>query len=249
MGALHEGHLSLIKKSKDDGHLTLCTIFVNPAQFNQSNDFEKYPRLPEIDLALLANVDCDAVFMPDVKEIYGNTIEVKIHDFGTITHSLEGTHRPGHFDGVITIVKKLFELSHADHAYFGQKDYQQCLVVQKLISFYQLPVKLHIIPTKRESNGLAMSSRNLRLNEQQRNDAAVIYLALQYIKQNIQQIQLQKLIGEATQLINYKLKTEYLIIADADTLSPIVEYNSEQKTVILVAAWCGDVRLIDNLVI
>lgn len=233
----------------DDGHLTICSIFVNPSQFNQSSDFELYPRIPELDLQLLAVNGCDVLFMPDVTEIYGNRIEVQKHDFGAITHSLEGVQRPGHFDGVIAIVKKLFELSYADHAYFGQKDYQQCMVVSKLITHYNLPVELHIIPTTREKTGLAMSSRNLRLNEQQQKDAVVIYQAMQFINQHIYSIAIPKLLEEATQMINHKLKTEYLVIADAETLQPVTEYNIQTKVVVLVAAWCGDVRLIDNLVI
>jgi pantoate--beta-alanine ligase len=249
MGALHDGHLSLIKKSMDDGHLTICSIFVNPSQFNQSSDFELYPRIPELDLQLLSKHGCDVVFMPDVTEIYTNGIVVQKHDFGAITHSLEGVERPGHFDGVITIVKKLFELSDADHAYFGQKDYQQCMVVNKLITHYKLPVVLHIIPTTREKSGLAMSSRNLRLNEKQQNDAVVIFQAMQFINQHITLMEIPKLLDEAVRMINQKLKTEYLVIADAESLQPVSEYNIHSKVVVLVAAWCGDVRLIDNLVI
>jgi pantoate--beta-alanine ligase len=249
MGALHNGHISLINASKADNQVTVCSIFVNPTQFNQKEDFDKYPRLIEEDIRLLEASGCDALFIPEVNEMYAPKSEVLNYHFSHITHSLEGTFRPGHFDGVITIVKKLFDAVNPDNAYFGQKDFQQCMVIKELISHFNLNINLKIIPTLRESDGLAMSSRNLRLSPSERKQAIAIYQACNFIKEHIKIYSAEELQSKAKSIVNKELKLEYLELCDADTLEPVIDIANHNQVVALAAAWCGNVRLIDNMII
>jgi pantoate--beta-alanine ligase len=250
MGALHQGHTSLISASKSDGHYTIASVFINPTQFNSSSDFDKYPRVPERDLQLLYEANCDVVFMPTTEEMYEPNETTSKVDYGIITHSLEGAFRPGHFDGVVAIVKKLFETTQPDVAYFGLKDYQQCMVIKKMVEHHALQVCLKFMPTIREKSGLAMSSRNSRLNHAQLARATSISKILHHIAGYIEKHAasgVDSIIEESTLKLNAELKTEYIAIRLADTFEAVHTIQSGQRYVVLVAAWCDDVRLIDNI--
>jgi pantoate--beta-alanine ligase len=251
MGALHSGHISLITQSKNEHECTVASIFVNPTQFNNKEDFDTYPRLIEQDLLMLHDAACDAVFLPTTHEMFGtDTATATPIVFGPFMHSFEGAHRPGHFDGVVAIVKRLFECVQPDVAYFGQKDYQQCMVVQALVKHYKLPVRISTLQTIRESDGLAMSSRNLRLSAGQRQQATAIYSALLLISNGIKTKQnLPDLLASAQNIIHGAgLKTEYLAVCNAQNLEPATQ-TAPNNCVILCAAWCGSIRLIDNMLV
>lgn len=252
MGALHDGHLSLLKTSKFKNHISVCSIFVNPTQFNNSEDLEKYPRPIENDIKLLIENGCDVLFLPEVSEMYSKNELTNAEDFGIITNSLEGKYRSGHFDGVINIVKKLFEIIEPENAYFGQKDYQQCMVIEYLIKKNNFNIQLHICPTLREQDGLAMSSRNVRLNTEERKVAFIIPKTLLYIKENIRKQPFPEILLIAQNRITLSsnlLKIEYLEIVDAKSIKPLTSINETKNAIALIAAWCGNVRLIDNIIL
>ncbi len=251
MGALHSGHISLINTSKQNNQLTICSIFVNPTQFNNTDDLAKYPRTIENDIKLLIENNCDVLFYPEVSEMYVDDEQTNVEDYGFIVETLEGRFRPGHFNGVITIVKKLFDVVEPTNAYFGQKDYQQCAVVNQLIIKNNLSVKLNICSTLREVDGLAMSSRNARLTIEEREAAAIIFQTLFQIKKSFNTYSIDELTTKSiTQLHSSPLiKVEYLEIANPTTLKPLVDKDERTKAVALIAAWCGNVRLIDNLLL
>lgn len=251
MGALHEGHLSLIEESRKENSITVCSIFVNPTQFNDSNDFKKYPVTIESDIQKLTERGTDILFLPSVEEMYPDGTDAREHyDLGSLETMLEGRYRPGHFQGVCAVVDRLFKIVEPDKAYFGQKDYQQCMVIKKLIQLKSLPVEIVIHPTVRESNGLAMSSRNLRLGEDEKEQAAVLYKALSFIKNNKTKLPPEELQKEAERtILNAGFdKIDYVDIRDAATLQPIQNLN-HNDAVALVAAFIGSVRLIDNLLL
>ncbi|MCX6187642.1 MAG: pantoate--beta-alanine ligase [Bacteroidetes bacterium] len=249
MGALHQGHISLIKQSKKLCEITICSIFVNPTQFNNPSDLENYPRLLENDMKLLLENGCDVLFHPNVAQIYPDGLLKNEEDYGQVVRVFEGLHRPGHFDGVITVVASLFDIVKPNKSFFGQKDYQQCMVVAELIKRKFPQIELNICPILREESGLALSSRNLRLNETEKISALLIYKALNHIKVNYSPKDLRKLIEEAKQIIatSSLLSIEYLDIVNANNLEPIG--NSITKVVALAAVHCGDVRLIDNILL
>ena len=252
MGALHQGHLSLIHKSKAETNITICSIFVNPTQFNNHSDLEKYPRTTTADMKLLANAKCDVLFMPNVMEMYPNSQLKNTEDYGEITKVLEGEKRPGHFDGVITIVSRLFEIIEPHQTYFGQKDYQQCLVVQELVNRHFPKIKLNIEATVRQTDGLALSSRNTRLNEIQQKEALAISKSLFYIKENWGNDSVENLIASAEKIIESQksLKIEYFKICNKTNLTALNGNSKNYKeAVILTAVFCGDIRLIDNLIV
>ncbi|HRI21658.1 MAG TPA: pantoate--beta-alanine ligase [Panacibacter sp.] len=252
MGALHSGHLSLINKSRTGGNITVSSIFVNPTQFNDKKDYDKYPVTIENDILLLNKVHTDILFLPSVTEIYPNGLTpAKEYNLGYLEKILEGFYRPGHFQGVCRVVHRLLEIIQPDDLYMGQKDYQQCLVVQKLIDTYQLQTRLHIIATEREDNGLAMSSRNLRLSGPAKEKATAIYKTLNFIKQHISTLSLNELKETAASMIinGGFQKLDYVEICDAKTLMPVKEFNDKTKFVALAAAFIDDVRLIDNLLL
>jgi pantoate--beta-alanine ligase len=247
MGALHQGHLSLVHTSKDENDLTVCSIFINPAQFNNEEDFKHYPVTIEKDIELLIQSGCDISFYPLPHQIYPATYQKKIFDLGKIETILEGQYRPGHFQGVCQVMDRLLEIIQPDKIYMGQKDYQQCMIVQKLLQLikrekeYQLIVK----PTIREADGLAMSSRNLRLSQEDRLKATALYHALNYIKNNLGQQPLKTLQKNAKEnLEKAGFSVDYVAIADAKTLEPASGHSNE--LVALVAANINDIRLIDN---
>lgn len=251
MGALHNGHVSLLKKSKQDCDATVCSIFINPTQFNNAEDFKKYPVTIEKDIDLLEKNDCDVLFLPEVKEIYPAGIESTEHfDLGYLETILEGKYRPGHFQGVCQVVKRLLQIVNPTHLFIGQKDYQQCMVLKRLLQLMKSDIELIICKTLREENGLAMSSRNLRLTEKEKNHAAEIYKTLLFIKQNIKNISLEELKKEAEKYLTEKnFKIDYVEICNAADLKIISKDDDKQNLIALIAAYINNVRLIDNMLL
>ncbi len=249
MGALHRGHMSLVKRAMDENDLVVVSIFVNPTQFNNPDDLKTYPRMPEQDLGLLEKAGCDCVYMPDAEDLYPNGPEVEHFDFGSLAEEMEGKHRPGHFQGMATVVRRLLNAVKPTRAYFGKKDYQQWVIVKRLVELEKLDTEIIGCPIEREADGLAMSSRNLRLNPQQRHAAAVIYEALIALKENCANKRLKKARLIAIETINAHphLAVEYLEIADADTLKPINEWDDATHARAFAAVYAGDIRLIDNI--
>lgn len=253
MGALHKGHISLIDAARHDGNLTIASIFVNPTQFNDKEDFKKYPVSDGSDIAMLAEAGCDIVFMPGVDEIYpGGEDKMPVYEFGYLDNLLEGAYRPGHFKGVGQVVARLLDIVQPDNLYMGQKDYQQCMVVKKLISILgrEDKIKLVICPTMREADGLAMSSRNRRLTEPQRAVAGVIYQCLVSIQSKQRTDSFDIVYKECKDLLLSKgFAPDYISLADANDLAPLDAYSPDKKMVALIAAKLGDVRLIDNMIL
>lgn len=250
MGALHQGHLSLIRESQKENDITVCSIFVNPTQFNDAEDFRKYPRNVAVDRELLEEARCDVLFLPDVEEMYGSA-ETIYPDLEGLDSKLEGSFRPGHFDGVVQIVYLLLKAVEPDRIYMGQKDFQQQLIVGKMIRAMDLHVALRTVPTEREPSGLAMSSRNARLTQVQRDEAAVIHKTLFLATEALRNgIDIDTIIADSVEeLEKYDTRLEYFRICDAHTLDDIDHYEPGIPAVILVAVWWGDVRLIDNLLV
>ncbi|RKS26564.1 pantoate--beta-alanine ligase [Flavobacterium endophyticum] len=250
MGALHQGHLSLIEKSLGENQVTVVSIFVNPTQFNNAEDLEKYPRTLEKDTQKIENVSKEVlVFAPSVEDIYnGNTVSASFN-FDGLENQMEGEHRPGHFDGVGTIVKRLFEIVHPTNAYFGEKDFQQLQIVKKMVEKHQMPVNVIGCPIFREQNGLAMSSRNERLSAQQREDASLIYKTLKTAKEKFGTESAKEVTSwvESVFKKNPEFKLEYFQIADEDQLLPIQEKNNSKKYRAFIAVFINSIRLIDNI--
>ena len=249
MGALHDGHLSLVEESRKANDITVCSIFVNPIQFNKKKDLEKYPHNLNEDLRLLQSAGCDYVFIPEDKEIYPEGTPGLEINFGTLDKVLEGKFRPGHFKGVAIIVKKLFEIIAPDNAYFGKKDYQQLLVIRNLVSVLQLPVKIHACPTFREPDGLAMSSRNLQLTIGEREIASLIYQTLCKVKEKAGHLPVKELRQWAIKKINSNpaFSVEYFEIVDKNDLHILENWKEKENALACTAVFLGDVRLIDNM--
>ena len=249
MGALHQGHLNLISRSVEENDITVCSIFVNPTQFNNPDDLEKYPRIPEKDFQLLRHVGCDAVYFPDVEDIYPDGPVTREYPLGHIVESMDGKFRPGHFQGVATVVHILLDNVRPHRAYFGKKDYQQLLVIRRLVEVEKLPVEIVGCPITREDDGLAMSSRNLRLDPVQRHDAAAISKALFWIRENTMNYSVPTLIEKGREMIEKDtgMELEYLEIRDANNLHELTEINPSTPSRAFAAAFCGDIRLIDNV--
>ncbi len=251
MGALHEGHLSLLRKSKKTAEITVASIFVNPTQFNNAEDFKKYPKTIEQDILLLASNGCDILFLPAEKEIYPNEESRQKHfDLGYLETILEGKFRPGHFQGVCLVVEKLLNIVQPDFLFMGQKDFQQCMVIKRLIELMQVNVQLVICPILREETGLAMSSRNLRLDPSERIHAAQLHQALASIKKNRNKQNFLSLKNKAViDLKNNGFNVEYLELARKNDLVLLTDFNEKEDMILLIAAFLHDVRLIDNLLI
>ncbi len=251
MGALHAGHISLLQQARKDGYLTVCSIFVNPTQFNDPEDYKKYPKSTEADIALLLEAGCEVLFLPDEREVYPHgTVMATAYHFGRLEELLEGAQRPGHFRGVGQVVGRLLEIVQPARLYLGQKDYQQCLVIGKLIGFMGANIKtgLNVCPTVREADGLAMSSRNRRLTEPQRALASVIYQCLVSIQSKAGDGKWAVVRKECEELLRAKgFEPEYVALADGDSLEPLAEFETGKKQVALIAARLGKVRLIDNM--
>jgi pantoate--beta-alanine ligase len=250
MGALHAGHLQLVAAAARACDDVVATIFVNPTQFNNPDDLRLYPRLPEQDTALLAGAGCTALFMPPVEEMYPQPTALRF-DFGPLEQVMEGAHRPGHFNGVATVVSKLFHMARPHAAYFGQKDFQQVAIVRQLIADLSFDLELVVAPTVREADGLAMSSRNRRLSPEARAVAPLIYQVLEAAAQQVRQgvapaqVQAQALAALAQEP---QFTPEYFEVADTQTLQPLAGYEAGRAVVLCVAARLGGVRLIDNVV-
>lgn len=250
MGALHQGHLSLIGACKKECDITVCSIFVNPTQFNDPKDFEKYPVTIEQDILLLTQKETTILFLPAVQEMYPAGINALPHfDLGDIETILEGAFRPGHFQGVAQVVNRLLQIVQPDRLFMGSKDYQQCMVINKLIQLQHLPIQLSIQPTMREADGLAMSSRNVRLSKAGRDKATALSKALLYIKENKDKKDVSTLMAEAkARLLAAGFeKIDYITIANAATLQPLANLQNPAHAVVLAAAFLEGVRLIDNM--
>ncbi|MBO9620093.1 MAG: pantoate--beta-alanine ligase [Niabella sp.] len=253
MGALHEGHISLVRAAREKCTIVVCSIFVNPTQFNDKKDLEKYPRTIEQDLALLIQNECDIIFYPEVAELYPDgTAQQPRFGLGPVEFILEGKYRPGHFQGVATVVSKLFSIVQPDEVFFGQKDLQQTKIIERLIETTPAfeNIQMNIVPTLRTGNMLALSSRNTRLTAEQLALAPVIYETLQFLKNHIAKGDLSPVIEKATAMLEAKgLKTDYVAIANKDTLEAVTEWDGQTKLAGLIAAFLGEVRLIDNLIL
>lgn len=248
MGALHQGHLSLVQESLNNGDVVVVSIFVNPTQFNNHSDLENYPRTLETDIKLLEAVGCGVVFSPSVEEVYPEKDD-RVFNFGSLETVMEGAHRPGHFNGVAQVVSRLFDMVQPDVAYFGEKDFQQLAIIQAMVK--QLNYNLKIVPcgTVRENDGLAMSSRNVRLTEEQRIQAPSIYKIIsdaRTLKKSQSVVELKQwVIGEINK--NHELECEYFEIVNSDTLQSVNSWSDTQNLRACVAVFAGDVRLIDNI--
>jgi len=251
MGALHRGHIRLVEESKSTNDLTVASIFVNPTQFNNAVDFDKYPRVFEQDLEKARQAGVDVLFAPEPNEMYATPSGISF-DFGALDKVMEGAFRPGHFSGVATVVAKLFNIVEPDQAYFGQKDWQQFAIISKLVEDLLFGVALHAVPTIREADGLALSSRNLRLTAEQRNVAPIFFEALNTAREmaikkesviDIKQFA-EKLFSQ-----HQNVSLEYFEIVDRTDLTTVDRLEGNQTLIICVAGWMGDVRLIDNIFI
>ena len=250
MGALHDGHLSLIKRSKEENSKTAVSVFVNPTQFNNPDDLIRYPRTPEKDSGLLESVQTDLAFFPDEDQIYPDgRSENESFDFGNLERVMEGRFRPGHFKGVAQVVSRLFEIVNPRAAYFGEKDFQQLAIIRELVRIKKYDIEIVGCPTVREHDGLAMSSRNLLLTPEMRTEAAKISQALFYVRSHQKKMGVEELKQKAIEMISGSgtLKVEYLEIAEEKTLQPVNEWNDKIKLRCLTAVQAGNIRLIDNV--
>ncbi len=250
MGALHDGHLSLIKNSLDQNHITVVSIFVNPTQFNNAEDLEKYPRTLEADVQKIRQISTQVlVYAPTVSDIYQENTSSSSFTFDGLENQMEGKHRPGHFDGVGTIVKKLFEIVNPTHAYFGEKDFQQLQIVKKLVEKEKMKVEIIGCPIFREANGLAMSSRNERLSKSAREQSSFIYKTLQAVQADFE----KKSLTELNEFVknafseHAEFSLEYFEIAEESTLLPALEKDNTKKYRAFIAIFIENIRLIDNI--
>ncbi|MDR1644601.1 MAG: pantoate--beta-alanine ligase [Tannerellaceae bacterium] len=248
MGALHEGHLSLVKRCLEENDVCVVSIFVNPTQFNDKNDLEAYPRTPEADADLLEAAGCHYLFVPSVEEMYPEP-DTRVFDFGNIGRVMEGAHRPGHFNGVAQIVSKLFDAVEARRAYFGEKDFQQIAVVREMARQLGYATEIVACPILREADGLAMSSRNRRLDSKQRRKAPLIAKILKESLRLVPQMSVQEVKDFVIDTLNNEplLCVEYFEIVDGQTLMPVNHWDQTASPTGCIAVFCGQVRLIDNI--
>jgi pantoate--beta-alanine ligase len=251
MGALHQGHLSLIEASIRDNTQTVCSIFVNPEQFNNKKDLEAYPTNVSKDLEILGKAQCDIVFIPNYEEIYGTNYHRSNYALDGLDLILEGAGRPGHFQGVCAVVHRLLEIISPQRLYLGQKDFQQTVVLQKLVDTLNLNTEIKTIPIFREANGLAMSSRNVRLSADARQRASFIYDCLQNIYHNVSKIGLKTLLRQEVEKINAisNAKVQYLEVADCKTLKTLNQWDESQNRVALIVVEYEGIRLLDNILL
>jgi len=252
MGALHQGHLSLILQSKAQCDVTVSSIFVNPTQFDNDEDLIKYPDTTRKDITMLDEKGTDILYLPTVEEVYPDGTKPTInYDFGYLTTIAEGAYREGHFEGVAQVVSILLDIVAPHKIFMGQKDFQQCALVHQLIQYKKIDTKIVVCPIIREADGLAMSSRNMRLNKQERKNAIVLSKALQWVKDNYNLMTIAELEHGAKDLINKTdfCKADYIEIRDRTSLKPISDNSIQQNVIVLGAAYVGSIRLIDNMVI
>lgn len=249
MGALHAGHMSLIQMAKKQCDVVVSSVFVNPTQFNNSDDLKLYPRTPESDAVLLAENGCDIAFFPTVVEMYPPDYKKITVDLAGLADVLEGKFRPGHFDGVVEVVGRFFELVNPTKAYFGLKDFQQVAVIRHMVKSLALPLEVVAIETMRENSGLAMSSRNMRLNSQEKERALHIYATLLHAKELAKTLTPRQVQEKSIDFFHQsEMKLEYLEVVDPINLKPLND-KWYPNTVLCIACFCGPVRLIDNMVI
>lgn len=249
MGALHEGHLDLIRASKKSTDLTVVSIFVNPIQFNNSEDFEKYPILTDQDLKLLEKENVDFVFLPSAESIYPEKPRLSFN-FGELETVLEGAFRPGHFSGVGVIVSKLFNIIRPHQSFFGQKDLQQVAIIKRMVADLSFPVEITVVPTRREGDGLALSSRNMRLSSSEREKALLLFNNLTHAKNELMKGEKWLAVrNQITQVFEAEplAKLEYFELVDPETFLVYSEFDPTKKSSICVASYIGNIRLIDNL--
>lgn len=252
MGALHNGHMSLIEASKIENDITVCSIFVNPTQFNESSDLEKYPRTLGQDQKLLKKHGVDIIFAPNTEEIYPKKLNTELSiDFKGLDKEMEGEFRPGHFVGVAQVVKRLLDIVSPTHLYMGQKDFQQFSIIQYMINYYAIKTRLRVVPIVRKESGLAMSSRNVRLTDEHRIRAKEIYKTLKYVKRNKYKMSCKDLEKYAMNRLAKVtgFKPEYFTIANGYTLQKTNQIKSIDYAVACTAVWAGKVRLIDNIIL
>jgi len=250
MGALHKGHLSLISQSVKANTCTVCSIFVNPTQFNEVSDLNKYPRTVGKDMEMLISANCNVLFLPDVSEVYPSGLDTTLDlNFGKLDQVMEGHFRPGHFDGMAQVVKRLLDIVGPDHLYMGQKDFQQQSIVRNMIKQLNIPTELIMCAIVREKDGLAMSSRNVRLDPALRQKALLLSQTLQLAKEKVSEQSPKKIKEWAMKQFDIpSFKAEYFEIVDGYTLQPIKKFEDAQYIVACTAVWVGEIRLIDNLV-
>ena len=250
MGALHGGHVSLLTRSKNENSVTVCSIYVNPTQFNNPGDLVNYPRTREKDYELLQKVGCDVVFSPSDAEMYPDKPLIKF-EFGPLDDVMEGYYRPGHFSGVALVVAKLLNIVQPDRAYFGQKDWQQATIISRLVEELQIPSEIRTAPTIREPDGLAMSSRNMRLQPSQRPLATIFYDVLTYAKNAIlkEGMPFSHVLQRAREMFDRdpQLRLEYLEMVDSKNLNAITNVSEAERPILCIAGYVGEVRLIDNM--
>jgi len=249
MGALHKGHLSLIERARKENDFVVASIFVNPTQFDKEADLTKYPRGLEADLAMLRSTGCDMVFTPSTEEMYAQNIQSESFDFDGLEQLMEGKHRTGHFDGVGTIVKRLFEVVKPNSAYFGEKDFQQLQIVKKLVEKNPWPIRIVGCPIFRETDGLAMSSRNLRLTKTQRAAVPLIYKTLLEVSKQFQTEEVLAIKERVTTIFDKHpvLRLDYFDIAEETSLRPVTNKDPKLTCRAFIAVFAGEIRLIDNM--
>ncbi|MFT6335112.1 MAG: pantoate--beta-alanine ligase [Saprospiraceae bacterium] len=252
MGALHRGHMSLMHASNDENDITVCSVFVNPTQFNEKSDLTKYPRTLAADEKLLKKNGVNIVFAPTAEEVYPKKLKTELNlDFKGLDKEMEGEFRPGHFEGVVQVVKRLLDIVTPDAIYMGQKDFQQFTLVHFMMEYFDLSTQMRVIPIAREENGLAMSSRNVRLTPENKATAVEINKVLKYVKRNKYKKSCKELQGYAMARLAKitEFKPEYFTIVDARTLRSISSCKDSDYVVACTAVWAGEVRLIDNMVL
>lgn len=249
MGALHEGHLELVRKAKENSDVVIVSIFVNPTQFNNPDDFAKYPKTLDKDLDLLKNIGVDAVFVPDNQEVYPESPVIKI-DFGDLERVLEGAFRPGHFNGVGIVVSKLLNIVNPHKAFFGQKDLQQVAVIKRLVKDLSFDVEIIVVPTVRESSGLALSSRNIRLSPEQREIALLLYRSLSFARAELLKGKNWFTVKSEIEMLfqqTPQVELEYFELVDSEKMTILKGLQAGIPISICTASYVGDVRLIDNI--
>ena len=249
MGALHNGHLSLYQVARQQNDIVISSIFVNPTQFNNPEDLEKYPRTIDADIKILeASTFVDAVYIPRVEDIYPDGMASKHYNFGGIENEMEGAARPGHFDGVGTVVEALFLQVKPDNAYFGEKDFQQLKIIEKLVTLSGLDIKIHGVKIHRQDNGLAMSSRNMRLSADEREASTIIYKTLKNVNDWFRVLSIPEIKKRVEDIFsNNGMQLEYFLIADEDTLKEVNFFSEDKNYRAFIVVHVGSVRLIDNM--
>ena len=251
MGALHQGHASLIDESVKNNTFTFCSIFVNPTQFGEATDLEKYPRPIERDIKLLVEHGCSVLFLPALEDVYPKNYIHKEFDLNNLDHKIEGESRPGHFQGVSNVISRFFDIIEPTNAYFGQKDFQQTAVVRRLIEKCKYKTALKIVPIKREPHGLAMSSRNVRLSDKGRKNAAFIYKSLYQLREDTPKLGLKESVSKAKQFINAQkgARVDYLVAVNSKTLEEVDQINDAESIAVLTVVEYEGVRLLDNIIL